>query len=279
MSVQAMSWVFEHSKAKKSERLVLLSIANHMDPDGEGWVHVARICAEANITENTYRKAVQALEDSGELIREVKAGGSPKCHDSRRPNWFIMPMLDPSDPPSLGGSDPISFGGSPPPPFWGVERDVSKEPSKGGPTPTVPVDADPLTDDDNQLVLVTEVEPATRKEAVHQVALRVYQAWIAATGRNPRRTQLTKTRENAVRKRLNEGFTEQDLIEAVKGIGLSRWNNGHNDGGKFWNDMELALRDDEHVERYQGIFLNGDSDDPERLLNKVLAEMEFDDEG
>lgn len=93
MSVQAIAWVLDHSQARGSARCVLISIANHVGPDGSGWVHVRRVCAEANCSHGTYARAVQEAEARGELRREVHGGGSARMHDAHRPNLWTFPAL------------------------------------------------------------------------------------------------------------------------------------------------------------------------------------------
>jgi len=88
-----MAWVLEHSQARGSARCVLISIANHVGPDGTGWVHVRRVCAEANCSHGTYARAVQEAEARGELRREVHGGGSARMHDAHRPNLWTFPAL------------------------------------------------------------------------------------------------------------------------------------------------------------------------------------------
>lgn len=69
MSVQAMSWVFDHSAARLGERLVLLAIANHAREDGSGaWPSVETIALEANLSESAAHRAIRRLEQSGQLV-------------------------------------------------------------------------------------------------------------------------------------------------------------------------------------------------------------------
>jgi hypothetical protein len=91
VSVQAIAWVLDHSQSRGSARCVLISIANHVGPDGTGWVHVRRVMSEANCSHDSYRRAVQQAVEAGELVREVHAGGSLRMHDAHRPNLFTFP--------------------------------------------------------------------------------------------------------------------------------------------------------------------------------------------
>ncbi len=78
---------------------MLISIANHVDPDGSGWVHVRRVLQEANCSLDSYRRAVQEAVEQGELVRETHAGGSVKMHDAHRPNLFTFPALSAKEAP------------------------------------------------------------------------------------------------------------------------------------------------------------------------------------
>lgn len=94
-----MAWVLAESRTKGTARCVLLSIANHVGPDGTGWVHVRRVLAEANCSLDSYRRAVREATDAGELVRHVRAGGSAWLHDAHRPNLFTFPALGGDTPP------------------------------------------------------------------------------------------------------------------------------------------------------------------------------------
>lgn len=92
MSVQAISWVLEHSQSAGAERNVLIAIANHVDRDtGEGWVYIEQVCREASCSIKTYRRAVQRAERNGELQRDVKAGNAPRAAGNHKPNLFRLP--------------------------------------------------------------------------------------------------------------------------------------------------------------------------------------------
>lgn len=118
-----MSWVLDHSKSTGTTRCVLMSIGNHLNPDGEGWVHVERVLTEANCSLDTYHRAVKWAIAAGELERDVRAGGSARVPDVRRPNQFRFPKMRPpqiaedadSDPRKMPPSDPRKMPPSSPP--------------------------------------------------------------------------------------------------------------------------------------------------------------------
>lgn len=77
MSVQALSWVFSLGPdVGGTDRLVLLSLANHADDLGECWPGVARIAGEAGVSERTVRRSIQNLVEAGVLEVERQGSGA-----------------------------------------------------------------------------------------------------------------------------------------------------------------------------------------------------------
>lgn len=77
MSVQAMSWVIEHSGHKGNAFVVLLMIANHAKDDGSGaWPSIATLARKARIGERTVQRTIARLVRSKELSMQVGKGPS-----------------------------------------------------------------------------------------------------------------------------------------------------------------------------------------------------------
>ncbi len=163
MSVEAMAIVLHHSKAKGTDKVILLGIANHAG-DGGAWPKLETLARYANVGEDAARAALRRLERSGELHTHLNAGG-----DLRKPSWLrpnrydVMvacpitcdrtmnhrPMKLPSapadlwidPPPSTGGplvrgaSDPLATGGDPPP-STGAEPSIEPPDNNQGPAST-----------------------------------------------------------------------------------------------------------------------------------------------
>jgi Helix-turn-helix domain len=86
MSVQAMSWVFQHSRSHLASRLVLLAIADCADDQGEkAWPHIATIARKAHVSERQAQRAIKELCVIGELRVELEAG-------PRRSNVYQLRM-------------------------------------------------------------------------------------------------------------------------------------------------------------------------------------------
>lgn len=79
MSIQAVSWVLDHSQAQHGERLVLIAIANHYDFNDPALVVIAR---ESRLSRSAVIRAVAKLEKDGELEvdRDASGGRSRKNH-------------------------------------------------------------------------------------------------------------------------------------------------------------------------------------------------------
>lgn len=76
MSVQVLTWVLTHSEARLAQRLVLIVLADHANPDGgSAWPSVATIAHEARLSERQVHAALKDLRDSGRLAVE---GDGPK---------------------------------------------------------------------------------------------------------------------------------------------------------------------------------------------------------
>lgn len=85
-----MAWVLDHSEATGSQRLVLIAIANHLHygDEGKGWsLSIARLAAEANVSESAARRAIRRLELSGEVRIDRTLGGAGKL------NHFYLPKF------------------------------------------------------------------------------------------------------------------------------------------------------------------------------------------
>lgn len=82
-----MAVVLHHSPAVGTDKIVLLGIANH-DGDGGAWPSIATLAKYANVTERSVQYSLDKLEQSGQIRRELNAGGTRRTRDHERPNWY-----------------------------------------------------------------------------------------------------------------------------------------------------------------------------------------------
>lgn len=84
-----MSVVLHHSKARGTEKLVLLGIANHAG-DGGSFPKVETLARYANVTERAVQTAIAKLVSTGELLVERNAGGTRRTRPDARPNLYTL---------------------------------------------------------------------------------------------------------------------------------------------------------------------------------------------
>ena len=77
----------------------------------------------------------------------------------------------------------------------------------------------------------------------------VFDTWKEVMGH--RQARLTAKRERLIRARFREGYTVDDLLEAIRGCKASAWHMGANDNGQVYDDIELICRDGGKVEAFQ----------------------------
>jgi hypothetical protein len=78
---------------------------------------------------------------------------------------------------------------------------------------------------------------------------RIFDHWRAIMHKP--RARLDAKRRRLVRRRLDEGYTEAELIAAIDGCSRSAWHQGANDDGRKYNDLSLIFRDAGHLEQFQ----------------------------
>lgn len=95
MSVEALAIVLNHSKARGAAKIVLMGIANHINPDNDGaWPSQAKLAGYANVSDRAVRDAVDVLVDLGELRYETAAGHSKTQY---KPNRYWLTLSCPPD--------------------------------------------------------------------------------------------------------------------------------------------------------------------------------------
>lgn len=88
MSVQCMAWVLAESPTTGTDRLVLLSLANHANELGQSWPSVATIAREANASERAVQRSLANLKQAGAITVQVNAAPDERIPKDRRPNLY-----------------------------------------------------------------------------------------------------------------------------------------------------------------------------------------------
>lgn len=145
-----------------------------------------------------------------------------------------------------------------------------KKPLSAAPTAVGPVAAaTEATAPPPPLALVPVAPPA---EKPSDAAAEVFWHWRAVMGKDGR-TAFDAKRRRAVKARLADGYTVDQLKRAVDGCAKTPHNMGQNDRGERYDDLELICRDAAHVDRF---IANAQSPPTPRSSRGAASEAEKD---
>lgn len=90
MSVRCIARVLHHSRARGTDKLVLVALANYANDEGTAWPTVSTLAAHANVTARAVQGSLARLVGSGELLVHRQAGGAPDLPADQRPNLYRL---------------------------------------------------------------------------------------------------------------------------------------------------------------------------------------------
>lgn len=93
-----------------------------------------------------------------------------------------------------------------------------------------------------------EDDTENQKVSLVEQARQVFRFWQEHL--NHHKAKLDEKREKAIKARLKNGYSVDDLMAAVRGCKQTPFNMGKNDRGEVYDDIELICRDAEHVDRF-----------------------------
>lgn len=85
-----------------------------------------------------------------------------------------------------------------------------------------------------------------------QIVDAVFAKWQEVFGKN--RARMNAKRKKKIEERIKEGYTYQDMAEAIMGCSLTPWNMGDNPSRKRYVELELILRDGSQLERFRDTY-------------------------
>ena len=105
MSIEVMNDVWRYSKAKGTDRLVLIALADQANDQRECWPSVSSIGKKCLLTPRNVQKRIRSLEELGEVIVIYGAGTSSSKGGVRSNRYRIIVYMADPDP---VGADTIS---------------------------------------------------------------------------------------------------------------------------------------------------------------------------
>ncbi len=117
-----------------------------------------------------------------------------------------------------------------------------------------------------------EDEPSTDRRAPpkRDDSLAVFEHWQGVMGH--RTAKLDAKRVKAIKGRLKDGYTVDDLCRAIDGCKLSPHHQGKNDAGTIYDDIELICRDGPHVDNFRKIAERGAPSQPKKSFAEQINE-------
>lgn len=100
--------------------------------------------------------------------------------------------------------------------------------------------------------------PATPENG-DKIAKRLLAEWIKVTDRDKGKVLLNKKRREKIYARLNEGYPEDEMRDAIRGIVLSEFHMGDNDRNKVYDDITTILRDGGQVEKFRDLYRSSEA--------------------
>lgn len=94
MSVESLTIVLHHSKARGTAKLVMVGIANH-DGDGGSWPSMQRLATYAGVDISQVKRAIPKLEALGELEVIGSGGGQVNTPEHMRTNLYRVLLTCP----------------------------------------------------------------------------------------------------------------------------------------------------------------------------------------
>lgn len=251
MSGQATGWVLRHGPRDRALRLVLVAIADAANRDGEHAHPGMDAIVDASLySPGHVRRAIARLVDEGWL--EVTEHAAPG-----RATEYAIPGVRAGDSPGEPAANAAHSARRSAPDVARTSRDPERDVARFS-TPT--------SRDIARGVLISTTDIPTEVPTRDAAVRSVFDAWVQSTG-GTSRTLLTPERERLIKARLAEGYSVDDLIDAVRGWTFSPHHRGENDRGTVYNDLKLLLRDGSNVERFRAMTRRGQP----RVVPPVLA--------
>ena len=265
MSVQWLAWAFEHAEATGGQRLVLLSLANHADEAGVCWPSIDTISREARLSRRRVEDALRHLVSSGAVLRQVN-GAPVTGHGGHRPNLYRLTKTAARLSTPRDEVAPATSSGP-------TEQapDVPSGPDESAPAIRSTSGPDDLTNQartnrPDKPSVEPSLEPSEPKQPSTALAVvsklstavattdpveAVFDAWREATGKTGR-TKLDPKRRRRIVAALKD-YPTDDVLDAVRGWRRSPFHCGDNTDGRKYNELDLLLRDAQHIEQFRDL--------------------------
>lgn len=106
-----------------------------------------------------------------------------------------------------------------------------------------------ISETEKNLSAMPEPDGSSSTTASVDNAKFLFEYWLAKTGRSHQQYRLTKSRRAKVNGRLSDGYTIEQLKQAIDGIAQSSWHSGDNPNSKRYDTFDFIFRSGENIEK------------------------------
>lgn len=112
-------------------------------------------------------------------------------------------------------------------------------------------DSDQVIDSEAEVIdLGYDHEEPKAKQPKNNDDIEIFHYWCDVMGKNRLTSKMTPKRMKAIKARLKEGYTLEQVKSSIDGCRKDPFSMGHNDRGKPFNDIELICRTGEKLESF-----------------------------
>lgn len=257
MSADASGWTIRHSPFTGAAYTAHLMIADTVnDANGnEFWMSVSALAEKGRMTRGTAGKALAQLVDEGFVTLLVERPGGTNLYRFEFPD---VPVVFESRRPAPTTPNGRKVRADRAPSEMGVRaedagtcapsaQEVRADRAGGARSARTNPRELEINPSSNPSSLV---EPTLDVRDLDPVG-RVFAAWIEAAGRTGQ-TVLSPKRRRLIRQALAD-YPLDDVLDAVRGWKFSEFHCGANHGHKVYDEIELLLRDPEHIEQFRDL--------------------------
>lgn len=220
-------WLIERKPTTSALYIYALIAGRYADRDnGDAWPSVKRLAAESELSVSAVKRAKAELVELGAL--KV----TPRYRPDGSQTSDLLTVVQTLQVGSHAATPPVA-------------DELPQEPEPREPEPR---NKDISAKEETATLFETEPE-GDRGSPVAAIVERVIDYW-RVTMPNRSGARPTENRRKAVRARLTEGYSEQQLLAAIDGCAASAWHQGSNDTGRAYNDLTLICRNGEKVESF-----------------------------
>ena len=128
-------------------------------------------------------------------------------------------------------------------------------------------------EDEHHFTVIKEKKKETKDKEIY---LRIFNYWQRI--HNASKAKYTPSRRQKIKARINEGYTEDELRQAIYGCYVSDFHQGQNKQGQKYNQIDLIFRNGEKVEYFIKKYKENKHKEKEREENKKITQSKLREE-